>query len=337
MYTHYWQGHAPKDELGYQALMLLPGWNRRHVESPDLNELEEYLDRYWGHHRKHRCIMPRMGDWMEIQSRHILSDIKTGLVSIKSIADHILGGMSGWLRLQNWWAAICTEIKNLGYSVDVIALDIEHPKCSTRMKFVQSEAVKDKETGEEKAPAVHIKMQDVIGYIYSERPDEAKAIGCPDIDPDYITIGDGNHYQNQQTYQAMRMWDEWTWRRNAQALDVAFGLPARKVFGNDTICSNYDMSAYEGGAPIIVNRTAKPSCPVGKYSAPVLYEKDTRYPDVKAAMAALGAVTGDRTKITPWTLSPRHEGREGYYVTQKSHQESKEAIRARGIKHLLVW
>ena len=289
-------------------------------------EMAEWTAERWGsNYDSGNYIIVRGGEWKEYQTTPIHNPASGGNSTVESMAHHILTDFSGWNRLKNWWAATCMEIKNLGYHVDAVLLDIEAPK------MVWNEVYSP-------PGGTEIHMHEVIRHIYTNEQNLVQRMGLPDIDLGTLDQSEDYYYQlaNMHEYQNMRLWTDWCLIRMSYKMDSVFGKVARQVWGEDTICSNFQFSRSDY-APIVLRRNPHVSNPVGKWSSPVLYDMSTYYASQAEMMSTIACASGPKDQIIPWILSPRHEGNEGYYVTQASHDSLVTALEAWGIERVIVW
>jgi len=272
-------------------------------------------------------IIVRGGDWNGYQPTYIMSEDQVSDATVESIAEHCLTGMSGFNRWRPWLAAVFQEIKNRGYNVKYVFMDVEAPKCSFNMNYAP-------------VSGNDVHMHEVIRYMQNHKESRFEAAGMPEMD---LTILDqpSSYYYNLSRfheYQQMRNWTEWAWRTMGTALDTAVGVVARAVWPGCVI-TNYQQCTYSRHK-IIINRNPWPTVNTGTfegYSSPPLYLHNDYFLSNLHCLGACEAIGGDKSKIIPWVLSPRHEGTPDYNINQTIHDSLNEDLENWGIEKVIIW
>lgn len=213
-----------------------------------------------------------------------------GEPSIESVAWNFRNGLKGFKYYESTYRLFLQAFKDAGYKIDHIAADIESVDLSSASTFLTG-------TGSE------FTVLDVV-----QAMDADDSLGeLLDLDVDAFALG---RYGSRLGEQAGLVWAGWLRKQIATIWKEIFSDPAKAIFGNDCIFSNYDWSTHSNlgvsmihwgavGSPdnriVRINQT-----PAG-VSAPVLYINRTYFDSADEAINALHSV--DKPCI-PWVGGP---------------------------------
>lgn len=257
---------------------------------PHPSDLRAWLKKSnWKKGPEHRNSMTiAIGNWKGQQAQALFGCCD-GTITAEAVAEHILGGMSNWSVMLNWFAAYLQTIKNEGYNLGYHLADSEFLRCSTGEKYLSS----DGET---------VTMYDVLEILYGDgKPDYR----LPDID--YDTIKQGTPYRDVKHKRAHLQWNHWAQEQTDRAHRRVWHNTAKQLYP-EIITTNYESSRYHSD-PICDLNSGMPRCNSAvDGNGPVLYlHKDYKiYSNMQAMELLKKCDRLDRT--IPWVGAGKREG-----------------------------
>lgn len=329
---YYW--HTSVIGAAKAPVVMMPGYDHytgtieeEQHGTPEM-VVQQAIDNWGTDYDGENYIIIRGGDWNDYQPTYIMSPNQVDDATIDSAGQHCLNKMSGFDRWKPWVVACFTALKNAGYTVRYVHMDVENPPCSLAMDY-------------DGPQGTSWTMHDVIRDIHNNEEAKYEAAGMPQMDltlldqPSWWYYGTGNH----AGYQMMRNWNAWARRTFHQAIDNAVGDLARAVW-DGCIVTNYKSLNYSL-TKVTLRRSPWDASYPGTfegYSAPPLYHYHADwFHSADHCIAALEAIGGDKTKIIPWVLHYKHDGVDGWQVTEAQYNNLNDRLENWGITRLLVW